>query len=118
MFMTRSKVRVIRPLVYVPESAIREQAEKLAFPMVNFCCGYESSSMRAYVKIILRRMSRKAPYLHNNVLHALKNPDTDCGWRDSRRPEGENKGSRGLPLAEFEAEPRGFTCGFGEEAER
>ena len=90
MFMTRSKVRVIRPLVYVPESAIKEQAEKLAFPMVNFCCGYESSSMRAYVKVILRRISRKAPYLHNNVLHALKNPDTDCGWRDSRRPKGSN----------------------------
>jgi tRNA(Ile)-lysidine synthase TilS/MesJ len=86
MFMTRSKVRVIRPLVYVPESAIKEQAEKLAFPMVNFCCGYESSSMRAYVKVMLRRISRKTPYLHNNVLHALKNPDTDCGWRDSRRP--------------------------------
>ncbi|MDR1581277.1 MAG: tRNA 2-thiocytidine(32) synthetase TtcA [Synergistaceae bacterium] len=90
MYMTRSKVRVIRPLVYVPESAIREQAEKLAFPMVNFCCGYESSSMRAYVKVILRRISRKAPYLHNNVIHALKNPDTDRGWRDSRRPEETN----------------------------
>jgi tRNA(Ile)-lysidine synthase TilS/MesJ len=94
MFMTRSKVRVIRPLVYVPESAIREQAEKLAFPMVDFCCGYESSSMRAYVKVMLRRISRKAPYLHNNVLHALKNPDTDCGWRDSRRPK-KAKGANG-----------------------
>jgi tRNA(Ile)-lysidine synthase TilS/MesJ len=88
MFMTRSKVRVIRPLVYVPESAIREQAEKFAFPMVNFCCGYESSSMRAYVKVILRRISRKTPYLHNSVLHALKNPDADPGWLDSRRPKG------------------------------
>jgi tRNA(Ile)-lysidine synthase TilS/MesJ len=94
MFMTRSKVRVIRPLVYVPESAIREQAEKMAFPMVNFCCGYESSSMRAYVKVLLRRISRKAPYLHNNVLHALKNSDADCGWRDSRLPN-ETKGANG-----------------------
>jgi hypothetical protein len=44
--------------------------------------------MRAYVKIILRRISRKAPYLHNNVLHALKNPNADRGWSDPRRPEG------------------------------
>jgi tRNA(Ile)-lysidine synthase TilS/MesJ len=101
MFMTRSKVRVIRPLVYVPESAIREQAEKLAFPMVNFCCGYESSSMRAYVKIMLRRISRKAPYLHNNVLHALKNPDTDGGWRDSRLPKGA-EGAKGATGEEAE----------------
>jgi tRNA(Ile)-lysidine synthase TilS/MesJ len=88
MFMSRSRVRVIRPLVYVPERAIREQAEKLAFPIVNFCCGYEASSMRAYVKAILRRMSGKAPYLHNNVLHALKSLGSDAGWGDrAREPE-------------------------------
>jgi tRNA(Ile)-lysidine synthase TilS/MesJ len=96
MLMSRSRVRVIRPLVYVPERAIREQAEKLAFPMVNFCCGYERSSMRAYVKVILRRMSRKAPYLHNNVMHALKNPAPDEGWGGSARAPGESVKEAGL----------------------
>jgi tRNA(Ile)-lysidine synthase TilS/MesJ len=80
ILMSRSGVRVIRPLVYVPEAAITEQAEKLNLPLVNFCCGYEASSMRAYVKISLRMMSRKAPLLPNNILHALKNMKHGDGW--------------------------------------
>jgi tRNA(Ile)-lysidine synthase TilS/MesJ len=80
ILMTRSGVRVIRPLVYVPEAAIAEQAEKLNLPLVNFCCGYEASSMRAYVKVSLRRLSRKAPLLPNNILHALKNMKHLDGW--------------------------------------
>jgi tRNA(Ile)-lysidine synthase TilS/MesJ len=80
MLMSRSGVRVIRPLVYVPESAVRERAEHKKFPLVNFCCGYESSSMRAYVKALLRHVSRKAPDLHNNVLHALKTMKGDDRW--------------------------------------
>ncbi|MDR2780372.1 MAG: tRNA 2-thiocytidine(32) synthetase TtcA [Synergistaceae bacterium] len=80
MLMTRSGVRVIRPLVYVPEAAITERAEKLNLPLVNFCCGYEASSMRAYVKASLRMLSRKAPNLPNNILHALKNMKYSDGW--------------------------------------
>jgi tRNA(Ile)-lysidine synthase TilS/MesJ len=78
--MSRTGMRVIRPLVYVSESGIRDEAERLGFPIVNFCCGHESSSMRAYVKLILRRLSRKAPNLPNNVLHALKNIRDDDVW--------------------------------------
>jgi tRNA(Ile)-lysidine synthase TilS/MesJ len=80
MLMSRSGVRVIRPLVYVPESAVSARAEKMRFPIVNFCCGYEASSMRAYVKATLRRLSRKAPNLPNNVLHALKTTKEADGW--------------------------------------
>jgi tRNA(Ile)-lysidine synthase TilS/MesJ len=82
MLMSRSGVRVIRPLVYVPESAVRAAAERFNFPIVNFCCGYESSSMRAYVKALLRHISRKAPSLHTNVIHALRSVDASDGWDD------------------------------------
>ena len=80
MLMSRSGVRVIRPLVYVPESAIRAQAERRGFPVVNFCCGYESSSKRAYVKALLRNISRKAPSLYSNVIHSLKTMKESDGW--------------------------------------
>jgi tRNA(Ile)-lysidine synthase TilS/MesJ len=80
ILMSRSGVRVIRPLVYVPEYAIADQAEKLDLPLVNFCCGYEASSMRAYVKASLRRLSVKAPLLPNNILHALKSVKHCDGW--------------------------------------
>jgi tRNA(Ile)-lysidine synthase TilS/MesJ len=78
--LSRTGVRVIRPLAFVPESDIREEAQKRGFPIVNFCCGYESSSMRAYVKVTLRRLSRKAPNLAVNVLHALKNIQSGDVW--------------------------------------
>jgi tRNA(Ile)-lysidine synthase TilS/MesJ len=82
VLMSRSGVRVIRPLIYVPESTIAEQAEKLNLPLVNFCCGYEASSMRAYVKANLRRLSAKAPLLPNNILHALKSMRYSDGWTE------------------------------------
>jgi tRNA(Ile)-lysidine synthase TilS/MesJ len=80
ILMTRTGVRVIRPLIYVPETDIREEAERMKFPIVNFCCGYEATSMRAYVKIMIKRLSRKAPNLPGNVLHALKNLKEDDRW--------------------------------------
>jgi tRNA(Ile)-lysidine synthase TilS/MesJ len=82
IFMSRSGVRVIRPMAYVPEADIRSEAERLGFPLVNFCCGYESSSMRAYVKASLRRLSRKAPDLPSNILHALRNVKQGDVWTD------------------------------------
>jgi tRNA(Ile)-lysidine synthase TilS/MesJ len=83
ILMSRTGVRVIRPLVYVAESDIRNEAEKRGFPIVNFCCGHESSSMRAYVKATLRRLSRKAPNLSGNVLHALKNLEKEDVWENA-----------------------------------
>jgi tRNA(Ile)-lysidine synthase TilS/MesJ len=80
ILMSRTGVRVIRPLVYVPEAVIRDEAGRLGLPIINFCCGHESSSMRAYVKATLRRLSRKAPSLPSNVLHALKNLNPDDLW--------------------------------------
>ncbi|MDR0648940.1 MAG: hypothetical protein LBF92_06355 [Synergistaceae bacterium] len=83
--MSRTGVRVIRPLVFVPEADIREEAEKRGFPIVNFCCGHESSSMRAYVKVTLRRLSRKAPNLASSVLHALKSVKSEDAWEAGSR---------------------------------
>ncbi|MDR3254565.1 MAG: tRNA 2-thiocytidine(32) synthetase TtcA [Synergistaceae bacterium] len=80
LLMSRSGIRVIRPLVYVAESDIQKEADALGFPIVNFCCGNEATSMRAYVKVSLRRLSRKAPSLPNNVLHALKNIKGSDVW--------------------------------------
>jgi tRNA(Ile)-lysidine synthase TilS/MesJ len=87
MLMSRSGVRVIRPLVYVAESDIRREASSLGLPIVNFCCGHESSSMRAYVKVVLRRLSKKAPVLPNNVLHALKSVRGGDVWGFDDRVE-------------------------------
>jgi tRNA(Ile)-lysidine synthase TilS/MesJ len=80
ILMSRTGVRVIRPLIYVAESDIRDEAERRGFPIVNFCCGHESSSKRAYVKVSLRRLTRHAPNLPSNVLHALKNLHDRDEW--------------------------------------
>ena len=80
MFMSRSRVRVIRPLVYVPESVVSEQAKRRGFPLVSFRCGYESSSKRAYVKTLLGNISSEAPSLYSNVIHSLKVMRESGGW--------------------------------------
>ena len=80
MLMSRSNVRVIRPLVYVPELVVSKQAERRGFPLVDFCCRYESSSKRAYVKTLMRHLSRGAPSLYSNVIHSLKTMKESDGW--------------------------------------
>ena len=80
MLMSRSGVRVIRPLVYVPEFAVSKLTERKGFPLVNVRCGYESSSKRAYVKTLLKDISREAPSLYSNVVHALKAMRKSDGW--------------------------------------
>jgi Predicted ATPase of the PP-loop superfamily implicated in cell cycle control len=80
MRMSRSGVRVIRPLVYVPEREIAEQAEALGLPLVDFQCPYAADTRRAEVKALLSGIAAAAPDLAGNVLHALKRSADEGGW--------------------------------------
>ncbi|GHV51558.1 tRNA 2-thiocytidine(32) synthetase TtcA [Synergistales bacterium] len=90
-FMSRTGIRVIRPLVYVTEADIVSAAERLSFPIINFCCGYEASSMRAYVKATMRRMRRKAPDMNSSVISALKSLNDGDAWQVSEKRRGDKQ---------------------------
>lgn len=73
MFMTRTEVKVIRPLIYIEERRIALEAARLDLPVTSACCPYSEKSKRLSAKKILEEMEKEIPEIKSNVIHALKN---------------------------------------------
>ncbi len=73
MFMSRTEIRVIRPLIYIEERRIAIEAERLKLPVTGACCPYSGKSKRLSAKKILEDMEKEIPEIKSNVIHALKN---------------------------------------------
>ncbi len=73
MFMSRTEVKVIRPLIYTEERRIALEAARLRLPVTSACCPYSEKSKRLSAKKILEEMEKEIPEIKSNVIHALKN---------------------------------------------
>lgn len=71
MTMSRTGVRVIRPLVLAPEASIAGAAKRLSAPILDLGCEYAEASMRAVVKDEIDKIAAFAPSVKKNILHAL-----------------------------------------------
>ncbi|MDR1471751.1 MAG: tRNA 2-thiocytidine(32) synthetase TtcA [Synergistaceae bacterium] len=80
--MSRSGVRVIRPLVYVPERDIAEENDSLALPRIDFNCKYAAASARARVKGLIRDLSGESRDVPGSIVHALKNCRESGSWSE------------------------------------
>jgi len=77
----RTEVKVIRPLVYLEESQIARESDRLGFPLVDFRCPFSAESRRMWVKSQIAAMSDSAMEMKSNVLHSLRScADPDNGW--------------------------------------
>lgn len=72
LFMTRSKINVIRPLIYVEERNISLEAERLSLPILTSNCPYHSHTQRLEAREILEYLETKHMDLKSNIIHALK----------------------------------------------
>ncbi len=92
MTMDRTGVRVIRPLVYVPEEAIVRNVRRLGWEPLDLGCEHASSSHRATVKEAIKDLSGIARDLRGNVLHALMRDRGGDAWghigTEAAREEG------------------------------
>ncbi|NLD06431.1 MAG: tRNA 2-thiocytidine(32) synthetase TtcA [Synergistaceae bacterium] len=73
MLMSRTEIKVIRPLVYIEERRIALEAARLKLPVTNACCPYSEKSKRLSTKRILEEIEKEIPEIKSNVIHALKN---------------------------------------------
>lgn len=80
MTMSRTGVRVIRPMVYVREAEIAKEVKKRALPLVDFGCPYSADSKRTLIKEKMRELSLIAPDMASNVVHALKHCRESDTW--------------------------------------
>ena len=81
MFMTRTQLRVIRPLVYAEERNIALEAERLALPVTSSCCPYGADTKRITAKKLLEEISKEVPTIKSNLIHALENCSESESWK-------------------------------------
>ncbi len=91
LYMSRTRTRVIRPLLYIEERNILLEAERLKLPIVSSCCPYGNKSKRMSVKDLLAKIESAAPDFKSNVIHALKNVDDNDVWKAVMLNEENNK---------------------------
>ena len=71
-FLTRTKIRLIRPLVYVEESLIAQLAREFDLPITGTNCPFSESSHRRSMKILIRKLAGEIPGFHNQMRGVLQ----------------------------------------------
>lgn len=72
-YMDRTKITMIRPLIYEDERNIIAASRKL--PVVNNCCPANKHTQREYVKQLIKSIQKDIPFIKERVLGALTNPE-------------------------------------------
>ena len=78
--MSRTRMRVIRPFVYIEERQIRLEAERLSLPVISSCCPYGDKSKRKSTKEIVAALEKEVPELKSNIVHALRHLKENESW--------------------------------------
>ncbi|MDR2137607.1 MAG: tRNA 2-thiocytidine biosynthesis protein TtcA [Synergistaceae bacterium] len=95
-FQDRTKVEVIRPLIYLRETAIAAEAGRLGLPILVGACPYAGKTERQRTKEMLTELQARVPDLFAHVLNALKNLDSADRWiveptRKNKKESEENE---------------------------
>jgi len=78
-YMDRSKVTLIRPLIYVPEKSIKTFVKKNNIEVMNKCCPMDGVSKREDMKNLIREFQKEIPNVKANLYGAIKRSNIK-GW--------------------------------------
>ena len=81
-YLSRSDIKVIRPLVYVSEKDIRALSRQKEFPVMGKCCPYDGFTKREYMKDLIQDLRQDIPKVRENIFGAIKRSDIP-GWKIS-----------------------------------
>lgn len=83
--LSRSGLTLIRPLVYLPESAISQMIVEEGLPVVNNPCPASGRTKRQEIKEVVHWLSSRYPELRTRMLTAFKNVSPDFyGWNPEK----------------------------------
>lgn len=88
-YLSRSNIKVIRPLIYVNEKDIRAVAREKNFPVMGKCCPYDGITKREYMKDLISNLRHDIPKVRENIFGAIKRSDIP-GWQIENK-ENNNK---------------------------
>lgn len=79
-YLDRMGVRVIRPMIYMPENYVRIFAKKNGLPVVKSRCEADGNTMREYTKNLIFTLDKEYPGLKQRLFTALCGSGLD-GWK-------------------------------------
>lgn len=78
-YMDRSKITLIRPLIYVPEKDIKRFINRNNIQVMKKSCSIDGVSKREYMKDLLKGLSLDIPVVKTNIYGAIKRSNIK-GW--------------------------------------
>ena len=89
-YLSRRKIRVIRPLIYLPEKDVRYFAQKMELPVVKSACPADGNTEREAMKRLLAGLEREHRGLRHRIFGALQRGKID-GFHPGFRTHEEKK---------------------------
>lgn len=83
-YLSRKDITVIRPLIYIDESLIKNMAEEYHFPIVINPCPANGYTKRQYIKDLTYALEKDIPGLKDHLFKALMNTDQLNIWDKSK----------------------------------
>lgn len=81
-YMSRTNIKVIRPLVLSTEAAIIDEAKRLELPIVKSPCPFAGYTERQRTREFVSELKLKIPDLYSKVINALENLSEQDGWKN------------------------------------
>ena len=75
--LTRVGVRVIRPLIYLPERVVKAFTKREELPVVESTCPADGETQRTEMNTLINTLDRKSPGLRHRIFGALQRADVD-----------------------------------------
>ena len=80
-YMDRSKITLIRPLIYAPEKEIRKFIKRNDIKVMPKSCPMDGVSKREYMKDLLYKLTIEIPNVRANLIGAIKRSGIN-GWKE------------------------------------
>jgi len=80
-YMDRSKITVIRPLIYLPEKEIKKFIKRENISVMKKNCPMDGISKREYMKDLLYKLSCDIPMVRANLIGVIKRNNIK-GWHE------------------------------------
>ena len=79
-YMSRTNIKVIRPLIFATEAAIIDEAKRLELPIVKSPCPFAGHTERQWTREFIADLRKKIPDIYSKVINALENLSEQDSW--------------------------------------
>lgn len=86
-YLSRTQLRLIRPMLYLPEKDIRYFAGKAGLPVISSPCPADGNTEREAMKQLLAKLDREHKGLRYRIFGAMQRGEID-GFKQTSRMQG------------------------------